>query len=90
VPVLWITGAAGVGKSTVSWWLFTEMAGSGTPTAFADADQLCTARGNHVQATRSAGCCGIFRAARGLADQLLLTYPRGPYAYRLAFSRLRG
>jgi hypothetical protein len=40
VPVLWITGPAGVGKSTVSWQLFTEMAGSGTRTAFADADQL--------------------------------------------------
>ena len=41
VPVLWITGPAGVGKSTVSWQLFTELAGSGTRTAFADADQLC-------------------------------------------------
>jgi hypothetical protein len=41
VPVLWITGPAGVGKSTVSWQLFTELAGSGTPIAFADADQLC-------------------------------------------------
>jgi predicted ABC-type ATPase len=41
VPVLWITGPAGAGKSTVSWQLFTELAGSGTPTAFADADQLC-------------------------------------------------
>lgn len=41
VPALWITGPAGVGKSTVSWQLFTELAGSGTPTGFADADQLC-------------------------------------------------
>jgi adenylylsulfate kinase-like enzyme len=41
VPVLWITGPMGVGKSTVSWQLFTELAGSGTRTAFADADQLC-------------------------------------------------
>lgn len=40
VPVLWITGPGGVGKSTVSWQLFTELAGSGTRTAFADADQL--------------------------------------------------
>jgi adenylylsulfate kinase-like enzyme len=38
VPVLWITGPAGVGKSTVSSQLFTELAGSGVPTAFADAD----------------------------------------------------
>jgi Mrp family chromosome partitioning ATPase len=41
VPVLWITGPAGVGKSTVSWQLFTEAASSGTRVAFADADQLC-------------------------------------------------
>ena len=40
VPVLWITGPAGVGKSTVSWHLFTELAGFGTRTAFGDADQL--------------------------------------------------
>jgi hypothetical protein len=32
---------ADVGKSTVSWQLFTELAGSGTRAAFADADQLC-------------------------------------------------
>src|SRR5260221_10280729 len=41
MPVLWITSPAGVGKSTVSWQLFTELAGSGTRVAFADADQLC-------------------------------------------------
>ena len=41
VPVLWLTGPAGVGKSTVSWQLFTKLAGSGTRAAFADADQLC-------------------------------------------------
>jgi broad-specificity NMP kinase len=45
VPVLWITGPPGVGKSTVSWRLFADLAASGTRTAsctaFADADQLC-------------------------------------------------
>ena len=41
VPVLWITGPPGVGKSTASWQLFTELARSGTRTAFAEADQLC-------------------------------------------------
>jgi adenylylsulfate kinase-like enzyme len=41
VPVLWIAGPSGVGKSTVSWQLFTELAGSGARVAFADADQLC-------------------------------------------------
>jgi len=41
IPVLWVTGPAGVGKSTVSWQLFTELASSGTRAAFIDADQLC-------------------------------------------------
>ena len=38
VPVLWVTGPAGVGKSTVFWQLLTELASSGTHVAFADAD----------------------------------------------------
>lgn len=41
VPVLWITGPAGVGKSTVSWQIFGELAEAGVHVAFADADQLC-------------------------------------------------
>jgi predicted ABC-type ATPase len=41
IPVLWITGPAGVGKSTVSWLTFTELARAGARVAFADADQLC-------------------------------------------------
>lgn len=41
VPVLWVTGPPGVGKSTVSWQLFTKLASSGTRAAFADADQSC-------------------------------------------------
>ncbi len=40
-PVLWVCGPAGVGKSTVSWQLFTELADSGARVAFADSDQLC-------------------------------------------------
>jgi len=39
--VLWICGPAGVGKSTVSWQLYTELARSGVQVAFADTDQLC-------------------------------------------------
>jgi len=39
--VLWICGPAGVGKSTVSWRLYTELASSGRRVAFADSDQLC-------------------------------------------------
>ncbi|MGO8959695.1 MAG: hypothetical protein ACLQFR_20355 [Streptosporangiaceae bacterium] len=41
VPVLWLTGPSGVGKSSVSWQLFTELAQAGVHVAFADTDQLC-------------------------------------------------
>jgi adenylylsulfate kinase-like enzyme len=40
VPVLWLTGPAGVGKSTVSWQIFTELAQAGIHAAFVDTDQL--------------------------------------------------
>jgi hypothetical protein len=39
--VLWVCGPAGVGKSTVSWQLYTELADVGVHVAFADSDQLC-------------------------------------------------
>jgi predicted ABC-type ATPase len=41
VPVLWLCGPSGVGKSTVSWQLFSELSQAGVHVAFADADQLC-------------------------------------------------
>jgi adenylylsulfate kinase-like enzyme len=41
VPVLWLCGPAGVGKSTVSWQLFSDLSQAGVDVAFADTDQLC-------------------------------------------------
>jgi len=41
MPVLWVCGPAGVGKSTVAWQLFTEHAKAGLAGGFADTDQLC-------------------------------------------------
>ena len=40
VPVLWLCGPPGVGKSTVSFQLFTELSQAGVQVAFADTDQL--------------------------------------------------
>lgn len=41
VPVLWLCGPAGVGKSTVAWHLVSELSQAGVDVAFADTDQLC-------------------------------------------------
>jgi broad-specificity NMP kinase len=41
VPVLWVTGPGGVGKSTVSWQIFSELTHRGVRAAFADTDQFC-------------------------------------------------
>ena len=69
--MLWIYGPAGVGKSTVSWQLYTELAGSGVPVAFADTDQLCmcypASAGDparqHLRALNAAAVIRNFRSA---------------------------
>ncbi len=38
VPVLWLYGPAGVGKTTVAWELFTQLTRGGTPTGYVDID----------------------------------------------------
>lgn len=40
LPTLWLYGAPGVGKTTVTWELFTRLAGSGVPIGYIDIDQL--------------------------------------------------
>lgn len=40
VPVLWVSGAPDVGKSTAGWGLYQRMAADGHPVAFVDVDQL--------------------------------------------------
>ncbi|MGF6822030.1 gluconate kinase [Microbacterium sp. ZKA21] len=45
LPLLWLTGPSGVGKSTVGWTLQQRLTRSGTPAAFIDADQLRNAAG---------------------------------------------
>jgi gluconate kinase len=40
MPVLWLYGPPGVGKSTVGWELFTRLTADGTPAGYVDIDQL--------------------------------------------------
>lgn len=40
LPVLWLCGPAGAGKTTAAWQLFSELTEAGVWTAFADTDQL--------------------------------------------------
>jgi adenylylsulfate kinase-like enzyme len=40
LPVLWLYGPAGVGKTTVAWRLFTQLSGDALPTGYVDIDQL--------------------------------------------------
>jgi hypothetical protein len=40
LPVLWLFGPAGTGKTTAAWQLFTELTDVGVRAAFADTDQL--------------------------------------------------
>ena len=40
VPVLWLCGPAGVGKSTIGWEIFTQLTEGGTEAGFVDIDQL--------------------------------------------------
>ena len=40
LPVLWLYGASGVGKTTATWELFVQLAREGTPTGYVDIDQI--------------------------------------------------
>ncbi|GHC98271.1 hypothetical protein GCM10010313_06760 [Streptomyces violarus] len=40
IPVLWLCGPPGVGKTTVAWELYEDLTRDGVPAGFADIDQL--------------------------------------------------
>jgi hypothetical protein len=40
IPVLWICGPAGVGKTTAAWQIYSSLTAAGIRTGFADIDQL--------------------------------------------------
>jgi adenylylsulfate kinase-like enzyme len=72
VPVLWLTGPAGVGKSAVSWQIFTELAQAGIHAAFADTDQLCMCYPALASSEVTRARDGDGDAADGVAGNILL------------------
>ncbi|MGN9841889.1 adenylyl-sulfate kinase [Nonomuraea sp. H19] len=40
LPLLWLSGPSGVGKSSVGWEVFAQLSRSGVKTAFVDGDQI--------------------------------------------------
>lgn len=40
IPVLWLCGPVGVGKTTVGWEIYSQMIASGVEAAYLDIDQL--------------------------------------------------
>jgi len=40
LPVLWLCGGSGVGKSTVAWLVFNDLAGQGALVGYVDVDQI--------------------------------------------------
>jgi adenylylsulfate kinase-like enzyme len=40
IPVLWLCGPAGVGKTAIGWEIYTQLADSGIETGYVDIDQL--------------------------------------------------
>ena len=71
VPLLWICGTSGVGKSTVGWELFRDGVAEGVATAYVDIDQLgmCLPRpsdderGDAIKARNLAAVVTTFLAA---------------------------
>lgn len=71
MPVLWICGPAGVGKTTAAWHICSGLRAAGAAAAFADIDQLgmCYPEspadpGRHRMKTRNLGAVlGTYRAA---------------------------
>jgi adenylylsulfate kinase-like enzyme len=104
IPVLWLCGPAGVGKSTVSWQLFSELTKSGVQIAFADTDQLCMCYPapaadpdrQQIKARNLGAMIGNFRAAgarclivNGVVDPVLGVHPDLIPGAALTVCRLR-
>ncbi|HEU5484818.1 MAG TPA: hypothetical protein VFU98_07925 [Microlunatus sp.] len=79
VPVLWLYGPPGVGKSTVAWEVFTELSGAGRRIAYADLDQLGMCYGPPTAqnwAPEPSADDGRHRLQAGTLDAMLPEFPR--------------
>jgi predicted ABC-type ATPase len=74
LPILWILGASGVGKSTVGFRLVHELGGVGILAALVDADQLRLARGLDLTETEliASGLPPLEREFRARGAQVLI------------------
>lgn len=76
-PVLWLSGATGVGKSSVGWAVFQEVFNAGIPTGFIDLEQIGLHRpdpgeapGDHT--VRARNLAAVWRNYRAVGARCLV------------------
>ncbi len=74
LPVVWIFGASGVGKSTAGYRVLLDLGDAGVEAALVDADQLRLARNLAVSETEliSSGLASLEREFRATGAQILI------------------
>lgn len=97
-PVLWLTGAPGVGKTAVAWELFTQLTGAGLSVGYVDIDQLGICYpdsdddpGRHRLKSRNLGSVVDGFRARGAECVVVsgvVDVDHGPYTDELAQTEL--
>lgn len=93
---VWIYGPPGVGKSTTSWALFGQLAGTGLRTAYVDIDQVgmcyppqdCDPDRHHVKARNIGRVLKNFQTAG--AHRSVVSGVLDPSAFRVYLDQLRG
>jgi hypothetical protein len=77
VPVLWLSGTSGVGKSAVGWRIFSDLERSGIATAYVDADQLglchpAPAHDPHHHAVKAGNLAAVWSTFRAAGARCLV------------------
>jgi adenylylsulfate kinase-like enzyme len=89
IPVLWLCGPPGVGKSTLGWEIFTQLTEAGIAAGFADIDQLgmcypehSSDPGRHRMKTQNLGAVVANYRASGARCVIVsgVVGPGGPHA----------